>query len=348
MLLVIFGAGASFDSVPHLAPDGDSFKPISYASPRTIQDRHRPPLASQLFENRPEFVQAMEAFPDCKAIVPLLRGTLPVEQQLAVLEQQAESYPARRRQLVAIRLYLHTVLWHCTQNWRTQHKSITNYATLLDAIERWRYGNNEKVCVVTFNYDAMIEQAMEQVLRLGFEHFGRYVSHPMYQLIKLHGSIDWGLELESPQVARSSQELLEHALELRVSDHFRKAALGVTFDDGTVGMPALAIPVQKKNEFMCPPGHLEALATLLPSVTKIIAIGWRATEHHFLNMLKNKLSGLKGDVDLMVVSGDHKGMVETTNNLAIGPPNTTRKRALRDTGFTGLINEIGHLESFLR
>ena len=219
VLLVIFGAGASFDSVPHLAPDGNSLRPISYAVPRTVQDMNRPPLASQLFENRPEFVRAMEAFPDCKAIVPLLRGTVPVEQQLAVLEQQAQGYPARRRQLVAIRFYLHTVLWHCTKNWHSQHKSITNYATFLDAIERWRYENKEKVCVVTFNYDTMIEQAMEQVLRLEFEHFGRYVSHPLYQLIKLHGSIDWGLELEIPQVAKSSQELLEHALARIIREH---------------------------------------------------------------------------------------------------------------------------------
>ena len=122
----------------------------------------------------------------------------------------------------------------------------------------------------------------------------------------------------------------------------------MTFDDGTVGLPALAIPVEKKSEFMCPPAHLEMLANLLASVTKIIAIGWRATEQHFLDMLKNRMLGLKGDIDLMVVSGDQKGMVETTNNLAIGSPNPTCKRALRNTGFTGLINEIGHLESFLR
>ena len=197
---------------------------------------------------------------------------------------------------------------------------------------------------------------MQQVLGMKFDARGpvnnsltSYIANPSYQLIKLHGSIDWGLEVSFPERPTSPQELIEHAAELQVSNQFMKAGPNINFGNGSCGFPALAIPVQSKSQFMCPETHREALVTSLPVVTKIIAIGWRATEQHFLEMLKNRLTGLKGDVDLMVVSGDQKGMMETTNNLAIGPPRgTTRKRALRSNGFTGLINEIGHLETFLR
>lgn len=119
------------------------------------------------------------------------------------------------------------------------------------------------------------------------------------------------------------------------------------FDDGRIGFPALAIPVEKKREFNCPPEHLEALAGVLRRVTKMITIGWRATEEHFLEMLKERLSGLAEDVDLMAVSGTIDGARDTVNNLAIDNK-AGRKRELKATGFSGLIREIDQLEAFLR
>jgi hypothetical protein len=355
MLLVIFGAGASFDSVHHLPPDDYSIKPIT----SDLRSRHghnadRPPLAFQLFEDRPTFVALMKEFPDCLPVIPLLRGKVAVEQQLAVLEQQAKKDPTRHRQLLAIRFYLHRMLLMCQQSWAGHHWGITNYATFLDAIRRWCEEFNETVCFVTFNYDTILEQAMDQVLgtklynRTPGQNLGGYVSNPKYKLIKLHGSIDWGLVVSFPERPSSPQELLEHAAELQISDRFMKADPNIHFGNGIYGLPALAIPVEKKSEFVCPEAHRQVLVASLRSVTKVIAIGWRASEQNFLDMLHNRLTGLPPDVDLMVVSGDQEGMIETTNNLAIISASTTCKRALRNNGFTGLISEIGHLESFLR
>ena len=110
MLLVIFGAGASYDSVPHLpAPSNpaDAIKHrVDYAS------RDRPPLANQLFEDRPEFVNAMEQFKDCMPLVPALRKRgVAVEQELTKLQEQAETFPRVHGELAAIRYYLHLALW---------------------------------------------------------------------------------------------------------------------------------------------------------------------------------------------------------------------------------------------
>lgn len=355
MLLVIFGAGASFDSVPHLAPNARSIAPITFLQGRSLHDADRPPLASQLFEDRPTFVELMKEFPDCLPIIPLLRGEVQVERQLALFEQQAKKYPTRYRQLLAIRFYLHRMLLMCQQGWASRHNAITNYATLLDAIRRWREESSEKVCFVTFNYDTMLEEAMQQVLGMRFDDRGpfkgvlpSYISNPSYQLIKLHGSVDWGLEVSFPERPRSPQDLFEHAAELEVSNRFVKADSNIHFGNGVYGLPALAIPVENKSEFVCPEPHRDVLVASLPSVTKVIAIGWRATEQNFLGMLHNRLTGLNDGVDLMVVSGDEKGVAETTNNLGIGAPGVTGRRALLSVGFTGLINEIGHLESFLR
>lgn len=121
----------------------------------------------------------------------------------------------------------------------------------------------------------------------------------------------------------------------------------MVFADGRVGFPALAIPVERKNVFSCPPEHLKALADVLPEVRKIITVGWRASEQHFLAMLKNRLTGLKGDVDLMVVTGTMKGASETSANLGLVKPDSGHRYEIEDNGFSGLINNIERLELFL-
>jgi hypothetical protein len=186
------------------------------------------------------------------------------------------------------------------------------------------------------------------VLGHASESFSQYISDDHYKLIKLHGSIDWGREVEGI-TPHTASEFVRRAASLKLSEEYRKVIQPPAVLEGNMaGFPALAIPVERKSSFVCPPEHLEALGNLISRVTKIIAIGWRASEQHFLEMLRKPLTGLCGDVDLMVVSGDQKGMIETTNNLAISPSSTPRKRALREDGFTGLIKNIGHLEAFLR
>jgi len=75
--------------------------------------------------------------------------------------------------------------------WRTKHRGVTNFATLLREIDRWRHEAKEQVCFVTFNYDTMLEDAMEQVLRLNVGDMNSYHSWSNYSLFKLHGSINW-------------------------------------------------------------------------------------------------------------------------------------------------------------
>jgi hypothetical protein len=241
------------------------------------------------------------------------------------------------------------MLWSCQDNWHNHHRGVTNYLTFLGEIDRWRYQHNEQVCYVTFNYDTMLERSMTDLWGCTFKDFNAYTSDLRFKLIKLHGSIDWGHELDrlSP---RTPQEVIRDAAVLGInsSKEYRKVSrIPVKFDDGTVGFPALAIPVEKKGEFVCPQEHLGALAAIVPKVTKIITVGWRATEQHFLTMLKKKLTGLQGDVDLMVVSGDIRGVTETNANLGLVNVPSGRRYATVETGFSGLTKDMSRLEAFL-
>src|SRR5260370_475202 len=73
MLMVIFGAGASFDSCPTYLPGAQV--PMSGDQAR-LNKLYRPPLANELFENRPLFAEAIDRFPECRTIGrwPLQRG----------------------------------------------------------------------------------------------------------------------------------------------------------------------------------------------------------------------------------------------------------------------------------
>ena len=48
--------------------------------------------------------------------------------------------------------------------------------------------------------------------------------------------------------------------------------------------PAIALPVETKNELEFPDTHLTALRRIIPEVTKILIVGWRGTEEHFLKL----------------------------------------------------------------
>lgn len=110
-------------------------------------------------------------------------------------------------------------------------------------------------------------------------------------------------------------------------------------------MPAIAIPVDRKDEFACPPSHIAKLKELLPKVNKILVIGWRATETEFLKVLRTKLTGQQ---DLMIVSWKEADARETLTNLGLSNPLRYPGQNQIVDGFTGLINNLDRLNAFLR
>jgi hypothetical protein len=83
--------------------------------------------------------------------------------------------------------------------------------------------------------------------------------------------------------------------------------------------PALSIPVENKDEFSCPAEHVTALEGLLPRVTTMITIGWRATEADFLSKLKfarlEPYAGIRNAMNLLIVSDSAERAEETFANL---------------------------------
>lgn len=322
MLMVIFGAGASYDSCATYRPrmPAPPLSPPEAAS----AEYHRPPLANSLFDNRDTFIHALDAFPQCKDIVPFLRdvsirqGAPSVESTLQRVQEETD--PRRQQTLAAVQCYLYEAIRMCQERWSALTGGVSNYLTLLRGIEE-THSRAERVSLVTFNYDTLLEDAMA---RRGHKiaAFEDYVGgESVFRMFKLHGSINWAREADydlpsglnlahGPSVL---QHLVENADHIHISDRF-------VFGNPTVNsrnanrpwFPAIAIPVERKSQFECPPIILNELKEVLPSVTSILVIGWRAKEEHFLNLLNDNL---KPPVRIFVVDKDLQAAGRTAAHL---------------------------------
>jgi hypothetical protein len=187
MMMVIFGAGASYDSVP-------SRPPLTWGRDQLPT---RPPLARDLFLPEGICSEALRRFAQCKPIIPYLQQHDPsrtIEQRLEILQSESEQDAERKRQLAAVRWYLQFVVSQFDIEWTSVSQGVTNYVTLLDQLRRC--GGMSPVLLVTFNYDRMIEEALSS-LAISVESLESYLKHDGFKLFKLHGSVNWGREVET-------------------------------------------------------------------------------------------------------------------------------------------------------
>jgi len=312
--MVILGAGASYDSSHAyrlVYPGGGGHSNLGTLAPRPDDGGPwRPPLAKDLFLDRHHALGSIVThYPKLSHILPYLRepsNGRSVEEILESLQEEGKDNPESQREFASVRYYLCELLHEVTNGWLAKTNRVTNYAPLLRDILRFNR-SSEPVCLVTFNYDLLLENAL---FTFGFkpkdpeQHLD---SHAILKLFKLHGSVNWS-RLVSGQHGNRLQplHLIEQADTLKVSDTFVLANAtevhdAVKFEDPI--FPAIAIPVQTKSEeyFECPRSHLTYLVQMLDNITKILIIGWQAREAHFLQMLRPKLPLLR---QVMVVGAN--------------------------------------------
>jgi hypothetical protein len=320
MLMIIFGAGATYDSAPW-------YPPRIASSADTV----RPPLAQELFGIR--FAGHMKTYPLCQALIPHLQeGKKAVEESLEEFLEESSSYPVRHRQLAAIRFYLREMIYRCETEWSYAHSGVTNYKTLLDRVEQFRtkdvtpddfetIGGYRRVCIVSFNWDTMLEDAMTSV-RILDEHDARqirfntinsYIADDSYKVLKIHGSVNWVRKVSQPGVHPNDlldeTTLIERAGELDYGAYVVQAS----FKDRSDGprFPAIAIPVQRKQVFECPSDHVEVLRKLIPETNKLLIVGWRGAERHFVDLLRTLPKHVQG----LIVSGNEKEAQTVAHHL---------------------------------
>jgi len=326
MLMVVFGAGASYDSV---------HPTIGRTRERGEFEHFQPPLANEIVDLRTNFGEAMGRFPECSALALQLRKALKagrqLEEELERLQRESREYPPLLRQLAAFRFYLQLTMWGCSLEWPKRANGATNYVALLNRIDRWRHARSEKVVLVTFNYDTMIEQAMERTIGIQMRQMDDYLASPDYKLCKLHGSVNWGRLCTTYVAARDPHtvqvELIRRAAELTFGDVFEILAnpnrlitsnLSMTGYDRQALFPAIGIPVEEETSFECPDAQVQTVTSAIPDVTRLLIIGWRGTERRFLDLWRG---GVNSDLAIQVVAGSPEGgsrpAAETIQNLTL-------------------------------
>jgi hypothetical protein len=343
VLLIIIGAGGSYDSSPDKPP------PLG---PRG-EGTNRPPLANDLFAD----VGAMRAtrlvFPQINQIIPQLipRSGRSIEESLHRLEAEATENPRRHVELAAVRYYLQVLFHNLVQHWLAETHGVTNYQGLLGRIVHFSDRNPGPVLLVTFNYDTLLEHALTSEFRVGFKAIDDYISSSDFKLFKLHGSANWGRNLNELPDSVSNRlmgrgnadpwafrdDLIMHAAGLSISDTYQVTGSGMPFS-GPPLYPAIAIPVRFKSAFECPANHLGLLQSLIPKVTKIITVGWRGAEQDFLNLLHGGLRGSPRAVEAVSVAAS-SDEAEDTMNLVCGSMTPIRPQGCFG-GFSDTVAEL--------
>ncbi len=261
----------------------------------------RPPLANQLFDVR--FGPYIQQFRQMHAVVPDLENPVGgVETVLERFQTEAPTYPRRLNQLAAVRYYLRSMLSNCQSSWENATRGVTNYKALLDRID---HRVKDVKILVSFNYDTLLEEALESTIGLKIDGMSSYLSSD-YRVAKLHGSINWVHRVEDPTVDLGG---METEVASRVIDEAPRLRLNPAFDlfpyqivarwgDRAI-IPALSIPVATKSVYECPQEQQQALIDALPEVDKVLMIGWKVGEKRFLDSMAERM---KKAPRIMVVS----------------------------------------------
>lgn len=290
MLMVIFGAGASFDSDPYRRPQKPDVRPAHEQS-------QRPPLACQLFDKREAFTSARSRFPWMKPVVGRLREACKtnVEAELNALFHEGQVNPRRPVQLAAIRYYLREAIYQCERRWYPQTHGETSYLSLLDRIEQ-ADPSGAPVMLVTFNYDTLVERALETFNVAPMIRTDQDYSSGRFSLVKLHGSTNWARSVSgvdsNVEPVLMAKGYIEGAARLTVEASFEFYSPEVDpFEASIGGFPALAVPLAEKTQFECPAAHLAKLEAALPTVSRVVIVGWRGADRHFVEFLRSRLNG---------------------------------------------------------
>ncbi len=290
MLLIIFGAGASYDC------DEDTI---------SISNRVKIPLANDLINKDLTYVQ--EAMTRWPGAVSLLNRLVALKTKIQIdfnLEEALYSELQRgntsvQAQLLSFKFYIHDIIRNAERQVRSNNQGNTNYTALLNLLQLNEIDTKFGISLVTFNYDTLIDTACTQTYPTWeFDKFEDYISgFDLVKLYKPHGSLSWKQPYTTAH--QPGRVGVIKALENHASFGATKNQQQIVnfFDDNPlivqgnyISEPVLALPYREKTAFAFPDEHKQSLIRDMEKITHILTIGWRGTEKHFYNEILSKIS----------------------------------------------------------
>jgi hypothetical protein len=314
MLMVIFGAGASYDSILSSPPPASLF---------------RPPLTNDLFTHhipwRSNLINGLDHLLPLTHTFPRGESAKDFESELRAWRDRTKDKSVADRALFALRYFLFRLFSECSREFGPSvSDNATNYLRLLEKLDQWSYGNSKEVYLTTFNYDTLLDKACIKRFDLELSSLEGYIKHPRFKLLRPHGCVGWGHMAavvgapfgpwNSPEYVNSVVKAFGRSgMTLKSEYHVNPGAGSNSFPNGEILIPAIAIPLPTKEAFEFPSRHLGVLQEAIPKVTRLIVIGWRATEPHFMELWKGRC---RPDIKAIIVNGDSSGGPAVHGNVA--------------------------------
>lgn len=337
--MMVFGAGAS------------SFCSFGESKEEFFNSPMRPPLGQEIFHKR--YTQLLNHFPGAEQAIPLfesrgwdIEGCMEEEWELA---KNSFNKKITSRH-INVQYYLSELFRQVSWEVLTHHKRGNLYGLFADKLHSFlskRQNEKEKVGIVSFNYDTILDKYLEQNFDINFVKMEDYVNWQQNQIVlfKPHGSCNWGWEFRADKKLgqnqiQISQRLFENKtipaeiyydLLGNLSTNVYTGAWGIektthpldlgryslnknrirTFKHNEGGYyPALLIPHKNKDEFVMPYYHMHALSLYMSQIEELYLIGWKGNEDSFNAYLSKHAHNLK---KIVIVNPDSE---EVKRNLS--------------------------------
>jgi hypothetical protein len=128
---------------------------------------------------------------------------------------------------------------------------------------------------------------------------------------------------------------------------------------GPVWIPALSVPTVSKFEFEMPARHRQVLVDVIPQVTHLLVIGWRAAETHLIRLWRDQPETLSiedgldeyhptpGNLNCVCVVDWKEGAEQVVDALKSRARMDGLDFAAQSGGFSGFMRSKNALEEFL-
>lgn len=195
--------------------------------------------------------------------------------------------------------------------------------------------SKEQVAVVSFNYDTILDEIIEEAFGLNFENLKDYTNNEENDVVlfKPHGSCNWGWKF-SPDIleAINPEEIPDYLYTQRTTpaelyykflggqEMINTNSPGYEMNRETQLMrytpnknriqvagnnemvfPALLLPYRDKDEFVMRYQQQSLLESWIDNIEEMTVIGWKGNEHLFNSILNKKSRPLKR---LVIVNPD--------------------------------------------
>lgn len=330
---MIFGAGASYDS--------------SLTYPVGEHEDKRPPLAKDLFAAQDRFKHFVRNRPELAGIIDRLRSAADgegVEAELERMATEAEYDDRRWGQMNAALFYIRDAIRQAEEDWLDLTDGVTSYARLLDQLSNHlrRRESEDPIALVTFNYDTLLDVACQSALGVDLhmeEYLRSYYEQPGLRVFKVHGSVNWhrvaiGSRRLTPRGTEEEriQQVISLGGRLNSPNSDEYGLIGpedeLTTKNGFLMVPAVALPLTAKDDFVMPARHVEGLRQTLAEVTRVLIVGWRGADTKLLDLWAEIANG-NDMLKLLVVSGSFDEAKEVADRIGERVP------FLRRIGFQG-------------